>query len=255
MAISIKTEKQIGSMRRGGAILAGIMREVGEAIKPGISTADLDKLAEELVLANGAKPSFKGYGEKANPFPATLCISLNDEVVHGIPRKEKFISAGDLVKIDVGMYYEGMHTDMARTFAVGLVSKEALRLIGAAEGAFWEGVAKLKDGAYVADYARAAERVVKKAGFSVVRNLVGHGIGKELHEDPQVPNFYERAYRPIMLSAGMTLALEPMVNAGKSSTYVGSDGWAYKTSDGSLSAHYENTVLITEEGAEVLTQE
>lgn len=255
MPISVKTEKQIVSMRKGGAILALVMRRLGEMIAPGVSTAALDVLAEELILAHGGTPSFKGYGEKNNPFPATLCVSFNDEVVHGIPTKDKLISAGDLVKIDVGMRYEGMHTDMARTFAVGMVSKEALNLVSAAEQAFWDGVAKLKDGAYLADYSKAAERAVKKAGFTVVRNLVGHGIGKELHEEPQVPNFYERAYRPVRLSAGMTLALEPMVNAGSANTYVGKDGWAYKTSDGALSAHYENTVLITKDGAEVLTQE
>ena len=254
MNISIKTESELDIMRKAGKILAEIMLEIGKAVKPGIDTMQLDKLAEELVFAHGGRAAFKGYGEKRNPFPATICASINDEVVHGIPSTEKILNEGDILKIDIGIEIDGYFSDMARTFAVGKISKEAQKLIEVTEKAFWKGVAKLKDGASLSEYSKAAQKVVEAAGFSMVKNLVGHGIGKSLHEDPQILNYFEYGYRDLPLEKGMTLAIEPMVNAGDYKTTIGRDGWVFLTADHSLSAHYENTVAITEKGIEVLTQ-
>ena len=255
MSISIKTEQEIEKMRRAGKILAEIMREIGKEVKPGISTMKLDKLAEELVFARGAKPAFKGFGEKRNPFPATICASINDEVVHGIPSEEIILRDGDLLKIDIGIEFQGYFSDMARTFAVGKISKEAKKLKEVTEKSFWKGVGKMKEGAHLSEYSKAVQKTVEEAGFSVVKNLVGHGIGKELHEDPQIMNYVEKGYyEDFELKSGMILALEPMVNQGNFRTVIGKDGWVFKTADRSLSAHYENTVLVTKKGVEVLTQ-
>ena len=241
-------------MREGGKILAEIMGKLEKEIAPGKNTWDLDKLAEGLVFANGGSPAFKGYGGDAGkPFPATICASLNSEVVHGIPAKNKIMREGDIIKIDIGMKYQGMFTDMARTFAVGNVSEAARKLINVTEQSFWNGLEKLKSENFLSDYSKAAQKCAESAGFSVVRNLVGHGVGRELHEDPYVPNYYNKKYQDYQLEAGMTLALEPMVNEGGFETVLGPDGWVFKTRDGKLSAHYENTVLVTEKGAEVLT--
>jgi methionyl aminopeptidase len=254
MAISIKSKKEIASMQRGGQILAGIMREIEKEIIPGQSTEAMDKLAEKLVFANGGRPAFKGYGaDTGNPFPATICASLNSEIVHGIPSAKKIIKNGDILKVDIGMQYEGMFLDMARTFPVGNVSVPAKKIMAAVEGCFWEGIRELKAGSYLSDYSKAAQNYAEKAGFSVVRNLVGHGIGKKLHEDPSVPNYYEKKYQDFSLTSGITLALEPMINEGMHDSILGKDGWVFVTRDGKLSAHYENTVLITENGTEVLT--
>ncbi len=252
--ISIKSQKEIESMRKGGKILAEIMNKLGEKVAPGTNTKTLDKLAEELVFAAGGVPAFKGYGaEMGNPFPATICSSVNSEVVHAIPNEKIILKNGDILKVDIGMKYEGMFTDMTRTFPVGEISAEAKKLIEVTEGCFWAGVKNLKAGAMLSDYSKATQRYVESHGFSVVRNLVGHGIGQELHEDPYVPNYYDKRYQDFRLSAGVALALEPMVNVGKHNTVLGDDGWVFVTRDGSLSAQYENTLIINENGVEVVT--
>ncbi|KKQ46057.1 MAG: Methionine aminopeptidase [Candidatus Moranbacteria bacterium GW2011_GWC2_37_8] len=254
MSIHIKSEAELEIMRRAGKALSQVMRDLEVAIQPGASTMQIDKLAEELVLAHGALPAFKGYGEKRNPFPATICASINDEVVHGIPSEDVILKDGDIFKIDIGLKLDGYFADMARTFAIGEISPEAQKLIEATEKSFWKGVKNLKEGGNLSEFSKAAQQTAEDAGFSVVKNLVGHGIGKNLHENPQVPNYFEKGYRDMLLKAGMTLALEPMVNQGTHETVIGPDGWVYLTADRKLSAHYENTILITKDGVEILTQ-
>lgn len=241
-------------MREGGKILAGVMEKIAREIAPGKNTQELDKLAEELVFASGGSPSFKGYGgDTERGFPATICASINSEVVHGIPAKNKVLKEGDIFKVDIGIKYKGLHTDMARTFAVGNISPEAKKLMEATEKSFWEGIKNIGPEKKLSEYSKTVQKYVEAGGFSVVRNLVGHGVGKGLHEDPQIPNYYNRKYQDALLAPGMTLALEPMVNAGGFETILGRNGWVFATKDGSLSAHYENTILITEKGVEVLT--
>jgi methionyl aminopeptidase len=254
MSIPIKTEKEIAIMQRAGHILAGIMDNLEKEIRPGIDTLQLDKLAEELVFSHGGKPIFKGYGGGKNSFPTAICTSINDEVVHGIPNANRILNEGDILKIDIGIEIDGYCSDMARTFAVGKIDEEAKKLIEVTEKSFWKGIAGLREGASLSEYSKTVQKVVENAGFSVVKNLVGHGIGKNLHEEPQVPNYFERGYKDVVLKKGMTLALEPMVNQGDYKTVLGKDGWVFATADGKLSAHYENTILITEKGVEVLTQ-
>ncbi|MCX6765695.1 MAG: type I methionyl aminopeptidase [Candidatus Moranbacteria bacterium] len=252
--VIIKNNREAAIMREGGGKLAEIMEKLEKNLKPGASTFDLDKLAEKLVFSIGGKPAFKGYNSGfSRPFPTTLCTSLNDEVVHGTPRKDKIINDGDILKIDIGMKYKEFYVDMARSYAVGDISEKAQKLIAVTEQSFWEGIKNLKAEKFLSDYSKAVQKYVERRGFSVVRNLVGHGIGQELHEDPQIPNFYNKKYQDVKLAAGMTLALEPMVNAGSFETVLGKDGWVFVTRDGSLSAHYENTVVITEKGVEILT--
>lgn len=251
--IIIKNEKEIDAMRRGGKILAQIMNEIGKSIEAGKNTLELDQLAERLVFDNGGTPAFKGYGDKSNPFPATICSSINYEIVHGIPSVERIIKAGDIVKIDMGMKYEGMITDMARTFPVGEISAEAKSIMNATREGLNVGIAKIRAGAKMSEYSIAVENYVKKFGFSVVRDLVGHGVGKILHEDPQIPN-YNWGGKDIVFQAGMTLALEPMINEGTYKIKLGSDGWTYETEDSKLSAHFEDTVLVRKGGCEILTR-
>jgi methionyl aminopeptidase len=252
--IIIKNKKEQEVMCEGGKKLAGIMKKITQEIAPGKNTKELDKLAEELVFASGGIPSFKGYGgDTKKVFPATICASINDEVVHGIPAENKVLKKGDLFKIDIGMKYKGMHTDMARSYAIGECGGQILALIKVTEQAFWEGVKKMGSGKKMSAYSKAVQKYVEKNGFSVVQNLVGHGVGRELHENPQIPNYYDKKYQDFELKAGMTLALEPMVNVGGFETILGHNGWVFKTKDGSFSAHYENTILITEKGIEVLT--
>lgn len=253
MFVSIKTEKEIEKMRQAGQILKEIMQEIGKEVRPGVDTLQLDKLAEELVFARGGKPLFKGYGGGKNPFPGTICASINDEVVHGIPDSNRILNEGDILKIDIGIEVDGYCSDMARTFAIGKISPEAQKLMETTEKSFWKGVGKMKEGAMLSEYSKAVQKTAEDAGFSVVRNLVGHGIGQKLHEDPQILNYYERSFPDLRLQAGMTLALEPMINQGDFRTVIGQDGWVFKTADGSLSAHYENTIVITKKGVEVLT--
>lgn len=242
-------------MRESGKRLKAVMDEIKKNIQEGISTLALDKIAEENILKLGGIPAFKNYGqESGNPYPATVCASLNDEIVHGIPAKNVILKKGDIIKIDIGMKYEGMFSDMARTFAVGKISDTAKKLKETAEKSFWEGVSRIKNGAMLSDYSKTVQGYVEASGFSVVRDLVGHGIGRELHEDPQIPNYYNGNYQDLKLRTGMVLALEPMVNEGSYHSVVRKDGWVFKTRDGKLSAHYENTVLVTDEGYEVLTK-
>jgi len=251
--IIIKNEKEIGAMRRGGKILAEIMREIGKMVVPGKNTLELDKLAEKLVFDNGGKPAFKGFGGKNNPYPATLCVSFNDEIVHGIPNEKRIIKKGDIIKIDMGMEYEGMITDMARTFEVGSVSFVAHKLVKTTKEALDEGIKKIKDNARLNEYSQTVESYVRSCGFSAVRDLVGHGVGKKLHEDPQIPN-YVWGGKDIILKEGMTLALEPMINEGTFSIKLLPNRWTYAAEDGKLSAHFEDTVLVRKNGCEILTR-
>lgn len=251
--IIIKTQKEIESMRRGGKILAGIMEEIERNIISGKNTLELDKLAEKLVFDNKGESAFKGQGEKNNPYPAVICVSLNNEVVHGLPSENKIIKEGDIVKIDIGMKYEGLITDMARTFEIGSVNPKAHKLVRATKEALDEGIKKIKAGAKLSEYSETVESYVYAFGFSVIRDLVGHGVGKNLHEDPQIPNYHWNA-KDVILKEGMTLALEPMINEGIHKIKLGADGWTYVTEDGKLSAHFEDTVLVKKGGCEILTR-
>ena len=248
MAISIKSTKEIELMKEAGKILAITHEELEKALRPGMTTYDIDKLGEEIIRSYGCIPSFLNY----NGYPASICVSVNNEVVHGIPSKKNFIKEGDIVSLDAGVIYKGYHSDAARTHAIGQVSDEAAKLIRVTRECFFEGIKEVREGAHLNDVARAIQLHAESNGFSVVRDLVGHGIGKNLHEDPQIPNFVQRR-RGARLQAGMTLAIEPMINAGAYSVRWLDDDWTVVTEDGSLSAHYENTVLVTKEGCELLS--
>lgn len=247
--ITIKSPGQVEKMREACRITKGAIDEIAKLIKPGVSTATLDAAAKKYILSQGAKPNFLHY----NGFPASICASVNDEVVHGIPNKRTILREGDIISIDMGAVKDGYHGDAARTFAVGEISDEAKRLIEVTRQSFFEGVKHLKHGAKLGDVSYAIQSYVEENGYSVVRDLVGHGIGQSLHEDPQVPNF-GKAGKGVKLAAGMTLAIEPMVNEGDYEVCVLDDDWTVVTADGSLSAHYENTVLITKDGYEILTR-
>lgn len=248
MAVTIKSEREIELMREAGRILAITHEELGKAIKPGMSTLDIDRLGEEIIRSYGCIPSFLNY----QGYPASICVSVNDEVVHGIPHKDHIIEEGDIVSLDAGVIYKGYHSDAARTHAVGEISKEAQRLIDVTRESFFEGLKFAKEGNHLFDISRAIQKHVEANGFSVVRDLVGHGIGMNLHEAPEIPNFAGRR-KGMKLKAGMTLAIEPMVNIGHYDVCWLDDDWTVVTEDGSLSAHYENTVLITEDGYEILS--
>ncbi len=251
--ILIKTKEEIAIMRKSGKILAGTMRKVSQAIAPGVDTQTLDELAEKNILAKGGEPIFKGQGEKDNPFPATICASLNDEIVHGIPSPDRIIQKGDLVKIDMGVKYQGIVTDMARTFEVGKVSSLAHRLVVTTREALEAGIKKIKAGASLNEYGLAVESYAHKQGFSVVRELTGHGVGRELHEDPAITN-YPSVENDLILREGMTIALEPMVNEGTWRIKLAQDDWAFLTKDGKLSAHFEDTLAVTKNGYEIMTR-
>lgn len=251
----IKTEDEIRNLRASCQRLATVLARVMDQVKPGMTTWDVDVLAERLILESGGTPVFKGYDAGAGrPFPASLCTSLNNEVVHGIPRKERIIKEGDLLKLDIGMRFEGMVSDMARTLPIGIVTPEAKQLIDVTRESLERGIAELYPGRPISRYARAVQDYVEEHGFSVVRDLVGHGVGRELHEDPQVPNYTSRHMHDFVVERGMTLALEPMINAGTFQVDIAPDDWTFITSDGKLSAHFEDTVVITDNGAEVLTR-
>jgi len=245
--ISLKSPREIEAMRRAGRITAQARALAGSMVKPGVTTKEIDKAVRDFIKSRGAKPSFLGYGG----FPGSACISVNDEVIHGIPGS-RTLQEGDIVSIDVGAFIDGFHGDCAATFPCGKVSDEALRLIAVTEQSFWEGIKFARQGCRVSDISHAIQQYVEANGFSVVREYVGHGVGAKLHEAPEVPN-YGPAGHGARLLPGMTLAVEPMVNAGDKAIHVLKDGWTVKTLDGSLSAHYENSVLITEGEAEVLT--
>lgn len=247
--ISIKSPRDIERMRRAGQINAAARALAGSMVAPGVSTLAIDTAVRKFIEKQGGVPSFLGYGG----FPASACISVNDEVIHGIPNKSRILQEGDIVSIDVGTYIDGFHGDCADTFPCGKVSDEAMRLIEVTRESFWRGMAFAKEGYRVSDISHAVQAYVEENGFSVVREYVGHGVGKQLHEAPEVPNFGKPGHGT-RLMAGMTLAVEPMVNAGSYDIKVLSDKWTVKTKDGSLSAHYENSILITKGEVEILTQ-
>ena len=248
MAVSIKSEREIELMRESCRLLAIVHKEMEEAIRPGMSTKDIDILGDSLIRKLGCIPNFKNY----NGYPASICVSVNDEVVHGIPHKNRILQEGDIVSLDAGLIYKGYHSDAARTHAVGQISPEAQRLIDATIESFFAGIKMAKPGNYLYDISNAIDAYIKPFGYGIVRDLVGHGIGTSLHEDPQIPNFAQRRKGP-KLQAGMTLAVEPMINMGRPDVEWLDDDWTVVTEDGSLSAHYENTILITDGEPEILT--
>ncbi len=246
--VVLKTSRELGVMKEACSIAAGALQTVGNAVEAGITTAELDALAEKYIRSRGGEPNFKNY----HGFPATACISINNEVIHGIPSKSRKICSGDIVSVDLGAKFGGYHGDNAATFACGDVSPEAKRLMSVTKDALYEGIKAARAGSRIGDISNAVQRTVEAAGFSVVRQYVGHGIGTQLHEAPEVPNF-GTAGRGIRLLPGMTLAIEPMVNIGSHDVKVLPDGWTVKTRDGSLSAHFEHTVVITPDGPKIMT--
>lgn len=248
MAVSIKSQKEIELMRESCRLLSIVHDEMGKAIKPGISTYEINKIGEDMIKSFGCIPNFKNY----NGFPVAICVSVNEEVVHGIPSKKKILKEGDIVSLDAGLIYKGYHSDAARTHMVGEVSNEAKRLIEVTKQSFFEGIKFAKEGCHLHEISAAIGEYAESFGYGVVRDLVGHGIGTHLHEDPQIPNFKQRN-RGIRLQAGMTLAIEPMISAGTYEVEWLDDDWTVVTKDRSLAAHYENTILITKGEPEILT--
>lgn len=246
--ISLKTERQIKLMREACIISARALRLGGEAVEPGVTTQEIDNIVRKYIEGCGAKPSFLGYGG----FPASACISINDEVIHGIPSSKRVIKNGDIVSLDIGAFFNGYHGDNAATFAAGDVTPEAKALMDATRESLYQGIAQAKVGNRLGDVSYAIQRYVEDRGFSVVRDFVGHGVGANLHEDPSVPN-YGTPSRGVRLAKGMTIAIEPMINAGTEKIKVLPDGWTVKTLDGKLSAHFEHTIAITGDGPVILT--
>ena len=246
MAVTIKSKKEIELMREAGKMLEEVHNKLADFIKPGISTLEIDQFGEKAIRDLGCVPNFLNY----NGYPASICVSVNDEVVHGIPRKDRILQDGDIVSLDAGLIHEGYHSDAARTHAVGNISEEAKRLIEVTKQSFFEGIKRAVPGNHLFDISEAIQKYVESNGYSVVRDLVGHGIGTHLHEDPQIPNFKQRR-KGMKLRPGMTLAIEPMVNEGSYDVVWLDDDWTVVTEDGSLAAHYENTIVITEDGCEI----
>lgn len=249
MSVSIKSEREIELMREAGRILAQVHEELGKMIKPGISTLDIDRAGERMIRSFGCAPSFKNY----NGYPASICVSVNDEVVHGIPNRHRILREGDIVSLDAGVIYNGYHSDAARTHAVGKIRPEAEKLIQVTKECFFEGIKYARAGNHLNDISSAIQAYAEHFGYGVVRDLVGHGVGRALHEDPEVPNFSQKR-RGIRLRPGMTLAIEPMINMGRGDVVWLDDNWTVATDDGSLSAHYENTILITGGEPEILSR-
>lgn len=248
MSVNIKSPREIELMREAGRILAITHDELAKALKPGMSTFDIDRIGEEIIRSYGCIPSFLNY----NGYPASICVSVNDEVVHGIPSKKRIIKEGDIVSLDAGVIYQGYHSDAARTHGIGEISKEAAKLIEVTKQSFFEGLKYAREGCHLHEISAAIGAYAESFGYGVVEDLVGHGIGKHLHEDPQIPNFAQKR-RGIKLQAGMTLAIEPMINIGSYEVEWLDDDWTVVAMDGSLSAHYENTVLITKGEPELLS--
>lgn len=248
MGVSIKSAQEIQLMREAGHMLEEVHDYLAEFIKPGISTKELDRIGEAKIRSLGCIPNFLNY----SGFPASFCISINDEVVHGIPSDKKIIQDGDLVKIDAGLIHKGYHSDAARTYAVGTVDPQAIKLMDVTKQCFFEGLKAAVAGNHLNDISKAIGAYAVKHNFGIVRDLVGHGIGTSLHEDPQIPNFPQKR-RGVKLIPGMTLAVEPMINLGRGDVEWEDDGWTVVTMDGTLSAHYENTILITDGEPEILT--
>lgn len=247
--IEIKSESELTIMRQASKIVATVLKEISEQVKPGMTTADLDAYAEKRIREMGATPSFKGY----HGFPASICSCLNNEVVHGIPSRKKVIRAGDVLKVDTGAYYEGFHGDSCITIAVGNVKPNAAKLIEVAEASLYKGIEQVKAGNYLIDIAGAIEDYVNANGFTVVEDFTGHGVGRNLHEEPSVFHFRTRQMANVKLREGMTLAIEPIINAGSKFTRILSDRWTAVTVDNALSAQFEHTVLVTTDGYEILT--
>jgi methionyl aminopeptidase len=251
----LKNEDQLKSLRESGQRLAQVMSLLSKNVRAGVSTGELDALAEVEIRRLGGIPIFKGYGaEYGTPFPASVCISLNDEVVHGIPRYDRIVAKGDIVKLDMGLRFDGMVSDMARTIAVGEVSREAQKILEVTRESLEQGISVLKVGARWSEYAQAVQQYAESNGCSVVRELVGHGVGFELHEAPYVPNFVSRKMEDGVFCEGMAVALEPMINVGKQYVKLAKDKWTYVTTDGSLSAHFEDTIIFTKDGVEIVTR-
>lgn len=248
MGIIIKTEEQINLIRESCRLLAIVHRELGELIRPGISTREIDIKGDQLIRKLGGVPNFLHY----QGYPASICVSVNDEVVHGIPSKRRILQEEDIVSLDAGMIYKGYHSDQARTHAVGQISPEAQKLIDVTRESFFAGIKMARAGNHLFDISNAIAAYVKPFGYGIVRDLVGHGVGTKLHEDPQIPNYQQKRRGP-KLRPGMTLAVEPMINMGRGDVEWLEDNWTVVTQDGSLSAHYENTILITEGEPEILT--
>lgn len=248
MSVTIKSEREIELMREAGKILAKVHEELGKAIRPGMSTLDIDRMGEEMIRSFGCEPSFKNY----QGYPASICVSVNEEVVHGIPSKDRIITEGDIVSLDAGVIYKGYHSDAARTYGVGEISEEARLLIERTRQSFFEGMKYAVAGNHLHEISKAIGDYAESFGYGVVRDLCGHGIGSHLHEDPEIPNF-KQFRRGIKLRPGMTLAVEPMIDAGTAEVVWMDDDWTVVTEDLSLSAHYENTIVITEGRPEILT--
>ena len=248
MSVTIKSAREIELMRQAGKILAKVHEDLGKELKPGMSTLDIDRLGEEMIRSFGCEPSFKNY----QGYPASICVSVNEEVVHGIPSKDRIIQEGDIVSLDAGVIYKGYHSDAARTHGVGQISEEAALLIQRTRQSFFEGMKFATAGNHLHEISKAIGDYAESFGYGVVRDLCGHGIGTHLHEDPEIPNF-RQFRRGIKLRPGMTLAVEPMIDAGSAEVVWMDDDWTVVTEDLSLSAHYENTILITEGSPEILT--
>ena len=246
--VIVKSNKEITKMKKAGSITGAALQYAGENIRAGMTTHELDRMLNKFITSHGAIPSFLGYGG----FKGTACISINDEVIHGIPGPRKILD-GDIVSVDVGAYIDGYHGDSAKTFAVGDVSDEAKALMASTEGSLYKAIELAKPGVRIGDLSAAIQQYNESRGYTIVKQFVGHGVGKELHEDPEVPNF-GKAGHGVRLVAGMVIAIEPMVNAGKEAIKVMPDGWTVKTKDGSLAAHFEHTIAITSDGAVILTR-
>lgn len=249
MAVSIKSAREIELMRESCKLLGDVFSKLETAIKPGMSTMDINVLGDKLIREHGCIPNFLHY----QGYPASICVSVNEEVVHGIPRKDRILKEGDIVSLDAGLIYKGFHSDMARTFGVGEISEEAKLLIERTKQSFFEGIKMAKNGNHLFDISNAIDAYISQFGYGIVRDLVGHGIGTHLHEDPQIPNFAQRR-RGLKLCAGMTFAVEPMINLGTGDVDWLDDDWTVVSADRSISAHYENTILIMPDGEpEILT--
>ena len=251
--ILLKTPQELAVMRKASRIVAEILAELRRAVAPGVTTDELDCIAERLTLAKGAKPAFKGYRPRGVVYPKTLCVSVNEEIVHGIPSARK-IKPGDIVSLDFGVVYEGFFGDAALSVPAGKVSDRALRLMEVTRNSLYAAIEQARVGNRISDIGIAVQTTAQRAGFSVVEEFAGHGIGRSLHEDPQVPNYFQRGMPNPRLQAGMVLAIEPMINEGTAHLKILDDGWTAVTADGKLSAHFEHSVAITENGPEILTE-
>ena len=250
----LKNIEDINKLKEGGKILASVLHEVGKMALPGVKAAEMDALAEKMIMEAGGKPSFKNYKTPDDkiPYPASLCVSINDEVVHGVPGN-KVLKEGDIVSLDLGMKYKGLYTDMAITVPVGKAGIEATKAIDVGRIALVKGIDVVKAGVAVGDIGSAIQNYVEENSFNVVKILVGHGLGRKAHEDPEIPNWGKKG-KGLKLQEGLVIAIEPMITAGKADVYLDKDLWTWKTKDGSLSAHFEHTIIVTKDGAEIVTK-